>query len=1073
MNNAATRNAHHGNLGILQYNVNRSPTVQHSLLNSPNTAQYGILLLQEQHHSKFTNTTIIHHSWTLIQGHDPERNRTTIYINKQLISADSFEPINIPFPDTSAISLQPRDSPRPCLIVNIYNSTGNPYMSDTMAHLQQLIQTAPEYDKIIIAGDFNLHHPLWNSIGYHQHDPAADTLIEEMSELRLKPILPAGTVTFPRGKTAIDLVWANEQVAQQVIKCRTSKRNDHGSDHYSIEIILQIARPGPTTIHPYNYDKTDWTSLQIKLERYLPSLDEPIQTDEALEAFATNISSALQRAVSESTPRKRPTPFSKRWWKDDLNGLRRETQRARRRADRTGNEENIKIWKQKQQEYKSKIKDAKWTTWRTFVKEADSRTIWQINKYLNNLPTNSFIPTLNGHATTNQQKADLLRQSFFPPPPPAVLNDIQNTRTYPHPLPVDPDITMLQVHQAVQKLNPKKATGPDEISNRVIKRNISTLDKHILLLAKTSLRLGYFPKIFKHSSTVVIRKPNKGDYTKPNAYRPIALENALGKVIESILAELISYTCESCNLLPRHHFGGRPNRTAEDAMIILSESIRRAWRNRNIYSVLFMDVSGAFNNVHHTRLIHNMKNMQIPTEIVNLVGSFLRDRSTAMVFNGITTPNFSTTTGIPQGSPLSPILYIIYNSDLVELADRINPIKVLGLGYIDDIAYGTEGQTAKENITALKTIMKKAERWRKRHGARFEQSKYVLIHFTRNKSSNTDTPITIDGTTIQPTNEARYLGVTFDKELRFQTHLDNIIKKGTKYASMLVQIARTRWRPEIQYLRQLVNSVAFPKIDYGAIIWHRPDDYRRSSITSQISKLSSVQRRFMLAITRAFKTTPTPVLTFESGLMPPQQRLASKILTTITRMKSTNRSHPIHYWISKAISFTSQVPPFQTNFENLHQQYPEFTTTQLETINPFPLPPWSQIGIKTMIPQGTKKEAASHHQEQVIPLRSDPKTMVIYTDGSGINNGIGAGIYSPTTKKYQGQHLVTDKSTNVYAAELTAIDMAITHAKETAQHFNRCFIFTDSQATIMSIDQPKRQSGQYLLYRLLNHIKLL
>ena len=166
---------------------------------------------------------------------------------------------------------------------------------------------------------------------------------------------------------------------------------------------------------------------------------------------------------------------------------------------------------------------------------------------------------------------------------------------------------------------------------------------------------------------------------------------------------------------------------------------------------------------------------------------------------------------------------------------------------------------------------------------------------------------------------------------------------------MLVQIARTRWRPEIQYLRQLVNSVAFPKIDYGAIIWHRPDDYRRSSITSQISKLSSVQRRFMLAITRAFKTTPTPVLTFESGLMPPQQRLASKILTTITRMKSTNRSHPIHYWISKAISFTSHVPPFQTNFENLHQQYPEFTT-QLETINPFPLPPWSQIGIKTMIP---------------------------------------------------------------------------------------------------------------------------
>ena len=193
-----------------------------------------------------------------------------------------------------------------------------------------------------------------------------------------------------------------------------------------------------------------------------------------------------------------------------------------------------------------------------------------------------------------------------------------------------------------------------------------------------------------------------------------------------------------------------------------------------------------------------------------------------------------------------------------------------------------------------------------------------------NKSTNTDTLITIDGTTIQPTNEAQYLGVTFDKELWFQTHLNNIIMKGTKYASMLAQIARTRWRPEIQYLRQLINSIAFPKMDYGTIIWHRPDDYRRSSITFQISKLSSVQRQFMLAITRAFKTTLTPVLTFESGLMPPQQRLASKILTTITRMKSTNRSHPIHYWIRKATSFIRRVPFFQTKLWTPTPTIPRF-----------------------------------------------------------------------------------------------------------------------------------------------------
>jgi len=94
---------------------------------------------------------------------------------------------------------------------------------------------------------------------------------------------------------------------------------------------------------------------------------------------------------------------------------------------------------------------------------------------------------------------------------------------------------------------------------------------------------------------------------KPNAYRPIALENTIDKVLESVMAEHISYLCENHNLLPKHHFGGRPGRTTEDAMLILSESIHQAWKEGNVYSAVLMDVAGAFNNVHHERLIHNMR----------------------------------------------------------------------------------------------------------------------------------------------------------------------------------------------------------------------------------------------------------------------------------------------------------------------------------------------------------------------------------------------------------------------------------------------------------------------------------
>ena len=140
---------------------------------------------------------------------------------------------------------------------------------------------------------------------------------------------------------------------------------------------------------------------------------------------------------------------------------------------------------------------------------------------------------------------------------------------------------------------------------------------------QASLRLGHFPKSFKHTMTVVFRKPNRPDYTKFKAYHPIALENTLDKVMESIIAEIISYLAETHELLPSHHYGGRSGRSAEDAMMILSESIHRTWREKKIYTAIFMDVAGAFNNVHHERLIHNLRKRRIPYKISSWIASFL------------------------------------------------------------------------------------------------------------------------------------------------------------------------------------------------------------------------------------------------------------------------------------------------------------------------------------------------------------------------------------------------------------------------------------------------------------------
>jgi len=306
------------------------------------------------------------------------------------------------------------------------------------------------------------------------------------------------------------------------------------------------------------------------------------------------------------------------------------------------------------------------STWRKFVKEADEKMIWKVKKYMDSTPMSSYILAINEMTASNDEKVEIFQSTFFPPPPLVDLSDIEAT-DYPEPVPSPPRITLSQVEMAIEKLSPKKAPGPDEIPNVVLKKCYNEIKEHLLLLAQESLETGHFPTIFKESTTLVLRKPKKPDYSKPNAYRPIALECTIGKVLESIMAETISYLTENHELLPANHFGGRPCRSTEDAMMLLTENIYETWGQKEVFSAVFMDVAGAFNNVHHKRLIHNLRKRRIPLKITRWIESFLQGRSTRTSFNGTQSTSFPTPTGVPQGSPLSPILYIYYNGDVVDI----------------------------------------------------------------------------------------------------------------------------------------------------------------------------------------------------------------------------------------------------------------------------------------------------------------------------------------------------------------------------------------------------------------------
>lgn len=198
---------------------------------------------------------------------------------------------------------------------------------------------------------------------------------------------------------------------------------------------------------------------------------------------------------------------------------------------------------------------------------------------------------------------------------------------------------------------------------------------------------------------MVLRKQGKSDYQLAKSYRPVALLNTLGKFLEAVIARRISYAMETEGLLPKSHLGGRRGISTDHAIHIIIDRIKLAWgKGKPVVSLLMLDVSGAYDNVSHQRLLHNLRKRRLG-QLVPWVKAFLSNRSTRIRMPEGMSDRFPTPTGIPQGSPISPILYLIYNADLVEICGN----GVTSSGWVDDVGFMAAGDSERETTKKLRS----------------------------------------------------------------------------------------------------------------------------------------------------------------------------------------------------------------------------------------------------------------------------------------------------------------------------------------------------------------------------------
>lgn len=190
---------------------------------------------------------------------------------------------------------------------------------------------------------------------------------------------------------------------------------------------------------------------------------------------------------------------------------------------------------------------------------------------------------------------------------------------------------------------------------------------------------------------------------RPSIVTPIALINTTCKLLITIIADQITYMLEHHQLLPDTHFGGQPSRSTMDSLYLLETIIKNAWRMGKVASAFFLDIEGAFPNAVTDRLLHNMRMQRLPSALVDFTERVLTGRQTQLRFNNHTSDWIPVENGIGQGDPLSMILYIIYNADLIDVMNGYKGESMLA--FVDDTAFIAIGSSFKEIHRTLKDML--------------------------------------------------------------------------------------------------------------------------------------------------------------------------------------------------------------------------------------------------------------------------------------------------------------------------------------------------------------------------------